>query len=294
MNIETSGKFSQLIIAGLAVLLLNGCSTGRLVAQSSLSLMQSGEAAMNRETDFELAKAAIPANLKMIESIAHEIPDNRVARLYAAQGFYGYAYGFVEDIDPKRASTLYRRGMEHGRIALERAGLAGNPITLPLDSLVQQLAGLGPDAVPELFWTASNWGKWVELNLADPARIADLGKIEALMKRVLELDQAYYYGGPHLFLGVWYGSRPPMLGGDFSLSKRHFHQARRMTEGKLLIADLLEAQYLDVQQGDRRSFHDKLIEIMRAPPDRFPEMALANAIARHKAQGLLAREEELF
>lgn len=294
MNVKVSGKFAKLVISGLSALILNACSTGQLVAQSSLSLMKSGEAAMNRESDYDLAKAAIPANLKMIESLAHELPADRRLRIYAAQGFYGYAYGFVEDGDQARASALYRRGLEHGRIALEKAGLAGNLATLPLDTLTQELAKLGPDAVPELFWTASNWGKWVELNLADPARIADLGKVEALMRRVLELNQAYYYGGPHLFLGVWYGRRPPMLGGDFGLSAKHFDQARAMTDGKLLIADLLEAQYLAVQKGDRRTFHDKLVEIIKAPPDRFPEMALANTIAQHKAKALLAREAELF
>ncbi len=44
---------------GLCALLLNACSTGQIVARSSLSIMDSGVAAMNREPDLELAKAAI-------------------------------------------------------------------------------------------------------------------------------------------------------------------------------------------------------------------------------------------
>jgi len=84
-------------VIGLCALLLNACSTGQIVARSSLSIMDSGVAAMNRESDLELAKAAIPANLKLVESLTREIPANRELRIHAAQGFYGYTFGFVED-----------------------------------------------------------------------------------------------------------------------------------------------------------------------------------------------------
>jgi len=255
--------------------------------------MDSGVAEMNRESDLELAKAAIPANLKLVESLTREIPANRELRIHAAQGFYGYTFGFVEDENPARASALYRRGLEHALAALETAGL-GDPMTMPRDMLQQKLADLGRDAVPDLFWAASNWAKWIDMNRTDPARIADMAKVEALMQRVLELDETFYFGGPHIFFGVWYGSRPPMLGGNFALSEMHFGKARNITQGKLLIADVLYAQYLAVQQGNRKAFHDKLTAVVHAPPDSYPEMALANAIAQHKAKILLKNEEELF
>jgi hypothetical protein len=248
---------------------------------------------MNRESDLELAKAAIPANLKLVESLTREIPANRELRIHAAQGFYGYTFGFVEDENPTRASALYRRGLEHALAALETAGL-GDPMSMQLDGLRQKLADLERDAAPDLFWAASNWAKWIDMNRTDPARIADMGKAEALMQRVLELDETFYFGGPHLFFGVWYGSRPPMLGGNFALSETHFGKARNITQGKLLIADVLYAQYLAVQQGNRKAFHDKLTAVIDTPPDSYPEMALANAIAQHKAKNLLKNEEELF
>jgi len=280
-------------LIGLCALLLNACSTGQIVARSSLSIMDSGVAAMNREPDLELAKAAIPANLKLVESLTREIPANRELRIHAAQGFYGYTFGFVEDENPARASALYRRGLEHALAALETAGL-GDPMTMPRDVLHQKLADLGRDAVPDLFWAASNWAKWIDMNRTDPARIADMGKVEALMQRVLELDETFYFGGPHIFFGVWYGSRPPMLGGNFALSETHFGKARNITQGKLLIADVLYAQYLAVQQGNRKAFHDKLTAVVNTSADSYPEMALANAIAQHKAKILLKNEGELF
>ncbi|MBI5783666.1 MAG: hypothetical protein HZA69_07980 [Gammaproteobacteria bacterium] len=278
----------------LCGLVLNACSMGQMVARSSLPIVESGNIAMNRETDLELARAAIPANLKLIEGLILELPDNAELRLQAAQGFYGYAYGFIEDEDNRRASGLYRRGLEHALLALTVAGLPSDITTLPQKDLEHRLATLDRGAVPALFWSASCWAKWIDMNRDDPARIADMGKAAALMSRVLELDENYYHGGAHLFFGVFYGAKPPMFGGDFERSARHFEKARAVTQGKLLLADMLRAQYLARQQLDRQQFHERLLTVIKAPSDLFPEMALANAVAQQKARQLLAKEEEWF
>jgi len=278
----------------LCGLVLSACSMGQMVARSSLSILDSGNIAMNRETDLELARAAIPANLKLIEGLILELPDNAELRLQAAQGFYGYAYGFIEDDDSRRASGLYRRGLEHALRALAVAGASADIFALPQDELERRLATLDKSAVPALFWSASCWAKWIDMNRDEPARIAELGKAAALMTRVLELDENYYHGGAHLFFGVYYGAKPPMLGGDFERSARHFEKARAVTGGKLLLGDLLRAQYLARQQLDRRQFHERLTAVVNAPTDVFPEMALVNAIAKQKAKHMLTREAEWF
>lgn len=282
------------LAVGLCVLALNACSMGQMVARSSLPILESGNVAMNREPDLELARAAIPANLKLIEGLIQELPGNADLRIQAAQGFYGYAYGFVEDEDSRRASGLYRRGLQHALQALAIDGLEGDVAALSPDELQRRLAKLDRGAVPALFWSASCWAKWIDMNRNEPARIAELGKTAALMQRVLELDENYYHGGAHLFFGVYYGSRPPMLGGNFALSTSHFEKARAISQGKLLIVDLLQAQYLARQELDRHRFHELLTHVVDAPPDIYPAMALVNAIAQRKAKQLLADEEKWF
>jgi len=284
----------KVIAITFTVLILGACSMGQMVARSSLSILDSGNIAMNRETDLELARAAIPANLKLIEGLILELPDNADLRLQAAQGFYGYAYGFIEDEDTQRASGLYRRGLEHALHVLSSAGLVADRADLPQNEFERRLASLDRSAVPALFWSASCWAKWIDMNRDDPARIAEMGKAAALMTRVLELDENYYHGGAHLFFGIYYGAKPVMFGGNFDVARGHFDKARSVTRGKLLLVDMLQAQYLARQQLDRRQFHDRLTAVVNAPPDLFPEMALANAIAQRKAKQLLAKEEEWF
>ena len=85
-----------------------------------------------------------------------------------------------------------------------------------------------------------------------------------------------------------------MLGGNFEKSAAHFDRAREITGGKLLIPDLLQAQYLARQQQDQKDFHDRLTAITNAPEDLMPELGLQNEIAKRKAHFLLSKESQWF
>jgi hypothetical protein len=291
-------KINKLRFLALMVLLpwLGACSMGQIVARTSVSIMDGNIEAMNRETDLVLAEAAIPANLKLIEGLIQEDPDNPDLLYLAAQGFYGYAFSFVELSDPHRAEALYTRGLSYGIRGLHALGLdkdidlsTANP-----DAIDKAVAKMSNAAVPTLFWTASCWAKQIDLRRTDPASIAQLAGTERLMFRVRELQPDYYYGGVYLFYGVYYGSRAPMIGGDFTKSEKNFSAANAVSENKLLIVDVLQAEYLERQRLDREAFHRLLSRVVSDPVGSFPEMALVNQIARTRAHYLLDKESEWF
>lgn len=279
---------------GCVLLPLSGCSTSQIVARGASPLIEHGMAAMNQESDLELARASIPANLKMIEALLLADPGNAAYRVQAAMGFYGYTLAFVEAENHDRAVALYERARDHAALALERAGLPRATLGGDVEKLAEALAELDARAVPALFWTASAWGKWIELQLDDPARLDELPRVERLMQRALALDEAYYYGGAHVFFGVYYGARAPMFGGDFARSARHFDRAAELGRGRLLMVEVYRARYLLRQMGDRAAFHAALKRVLDAAPSTDPELNLANALARKEAAELLAQEEELF
>jgi len=280
----------------LAVLLpwLGACSTGQMVARTSTSIMDSNVEAMNRETDLALAEASMPANLKLIEGLIQEDPNNTELLAYAAQGFYGYAFGFVELSDRQRAEALYGRGADYGKRALQSYGLDIDLDTASVEEIDAAVGKLRKGTVPALFWTASNWAKQIDLKRTDPASIAQLPATERLMHRVLELQPDYYYGGAYVYYGVYYGSRAPMLGGDFAKSGQNFASANALTDGKLLMVDVLQAEYLERQRLDQQRFHRLLTRVVDDPVGSFPEMALANQVARVRAKYLLDREADWF
>jgi hypothetical protein len=277
-----------------SLLLLSACSMGQLVVRGTTSILDSGMDAMNRESDLQLARDAMPANLKLMEGMLIEDPHNNTLRLYAAEGFYGYGFGFIEAEDPGRAALLYRRCYTHAQVALQAAGLTIDPETSSVEALAGAVGKLDERAVPALFWTASCLGKWVDLNRDTVSDIASLANAAVLMQRVLDLDEGFYHAGPHLFFGVYYGGRSPLLGGDFARSSRHFARAAALNEDKLLMVDVLEAQYLNRQQLDETAFHARLQHVLDAPADLDPELMLLNGIAKQHAARLLEQEADWF
>lgn len=283
-----------ILIISVLPFLLNACSMAKLTVRASLPMLEGGMHALEMETDLPMAQAAFPANIELLEGMIYNDPDNRLLHEYAARAYYGYAYAFVEDDDRRRAANLYRRGLNHGLIALDLAGADGRLLEMPQDRFEQDVAKLDDDAIPAMFWTASNLAKLIDMNRDQAADIARLPRAVALMQRVMALDEHYYMSGPHMFFGVYYGSRSAMLGGDLSKSARHFAAARDFNHGRLLIVDLLQAQYLARQRFDAADFRKLLNGILQTPNDVYPEQGLINSIARRKARLFLNKESEWF
>ena len=272
---------------------LGGCSMDKILVRASTPLIEGGIHAMNQETDLLLAENAIPTNLNMLEGMIHIDPNNDSLRVYAAQAYYGLSYGFNEDNRPRRAVNFYLRGLKHGLHALAVNGYK-NIRNCSMDELEAMLKKMDDDDVGALFWAASNWAKWIDRNRDKSESLIELPKPTALMQRVLELDDTFYYGGAHMYFGVFYGGRSPMFGGDFKKSEAHFDRAREITKDELLVADLLQAQYLSRQKMDQEDFHNRLTKIIEAPDDLNPDLALLNQITKRKARMLLKEEEKWF
>ncbi|MBI3188104.1 MAG: hypothetical protein HYZ31_09625 [Gammaproteobacteria bacterium] len=278
----------------LLVVLLNACSMNKLTVRASMPMVEGGMEALYRENDLQLAESAFGPNIELMEGMLINDPENRQLREYAAQAYYGYAFGFVEDQDSQRAGRLYRRGMRHGLQALRDTGLDISVTDSTLDQLRADVERLDKAAIPALFWTASCWAKWIDINRDDVAAIGELPRAVILMEKVLELDEQYFLAGPHIFMAVYHGGRSPMLGGNFQLSDQHFNKARALTKNKLLVIDVLQAQYLERQRFDQNKFHSLLTAVLGASDDLYPEQALVNAIAKSRAKKLLEKEHQWF
>ena len=273
---------------------LSACSINQLTVRAAMPLIDGGVIAVNQETDLKLAESAIPGNISLIEGMLISDPNNESLRLYAAQAYYGYAFGFVEDTDPVRAAELYHRGYLHARHALLEDGLSARVLDGELNNLQEDIDKLGKSSVPALFWTASCWAKSIDLNRDKATSLAQLPKAVMLMQRVLELDENFYMSGAHIFFGAYYGSKSPMLGGNYKLSEEHFAIANKANHNKLLVVDLLQAKYLERQRFNREGFHNLLTHIINAPDNLYPEQALINNISKQKASLLLEKEDLWF
>lgn len=248
-------------------------------------------ASFHEESDPQLAREALPSQLKLMEGLLRSDPANRGLQALLAEAFGGYAYLFLEDSDPTRAAAAYLRGRDYAAAAL-RGPLAGLT-SKNLDELGAALARAKAEDAPGLFWTAYGWGGWINLSKDSPDAVADLPKVAAMMERVQQLSPGFYYGGPDLFLGAYYALRPRLLGGDPAKAKAHFESAVASTQGRFLPAKVLYAQYYAVAAQDEELFKRLNQEVLDDQPD-LPAARLANAVAKLKARRLMEKSNDLF
>jgi len=276
-----------------ALVFFSGCVKDIAVSTVG-AIVDDGFEAFTEEQDLAFAEQALPANIKLLDVMLKNDPENaRLLRL-GSEGYSSYALAFLEDTDPARARAFYRRGKEYGMRILRRDASWARALDGTLEDLTGRLAEADQEDVPALFWTAFGWGSEIYLSLTSPDAIADLPRAEALMDFVARTDSTYYYAGADLFLGTLYGSRPKMLGGDLEKSRRHFDRALRLNGGRFLMTYVYCARSVAVQSLDEALFDEMLAKVDAASLEILPKARLANQVAKRKSELLKSRKSDLF
>ncbi|MBI5209123.1 MAG: hypothetical protein HY927_04025 [Elusimicrobia bacterium] len=273
---------------------LSGCSLKLIALRQTASLIEGGVGTFYEESDVQLAQESLGSQLKLVEALLKNDPLEPRLNLVASQGFGAYAFLFLEGSQDDRARAWYLRGRDHGLRVLRTKPAFKSILSMDLQQTEAALTSLGKKDVPILFWTAYCWAGWVNLSRDNAEAVADLPKAVALMARARELDAAYQYGGADLFLGAYFASRPKLLGGDPEKAKLHFARAKELTQGRYLLAYLLEARYYAVAVQDPELFRGLLDQVKTLPAGSLPEARLADEVSKRKAAALMEKTDELF
>lgn len=274
---------------------LSACTIVNKVALGSTSeLLVAGRTAVLDEPDWQQGREAMPAQLALVESLLVTDPANLGLRRLAAEGFGGGAFLFLEDAEPARAKGFYLRGRDHALAALafkrQFIGLAA----LPPEEFEKRLKSAVLEDVPDLFWAGFSWAGYVNLSKDDAAALADLPKATALMTRARELDASFQHGGADLYFGLYYASRPPLLGGNPAKAKSHFDAAHRSTKGQYLMTHYLNARWYAVAVQDQELCRQLLKKVLDEPSGRLTGARLADEAAKRKAAAMLEKLDDYF
>ena len=284
-------KFS---IASICLIIfgLNGCL--QFALRASPKLVSNFAASIFEECDPELAKNAIPANLKLMEGLLKNDPKNKQILTSLAMGFSGYSMLFVEADDPERGSKLYLRARDYGIDALGDKGIGLKNTDSTKENIQTILKAMGKEDIEALFWTTVSWNAWINLNLDKPAALAQLSIPQACLERVMEIDAEYLHGLPNILMGVSLAARPKMLGGDMKQSRYYFEKGLAVSQGKLFLGQYYFARYYTVRAQDRKLFSQLIQDIINGNPRGLEDVCLINAVMQMKARELRKTADELF
>jgi predicted anti-sigma-YlaC factor YlaD len=258
------------------------------------------------DDDPELIKSAVPFSLKLMESLLNESPNHRGLLQATASGFTQYGYAFVQQEADEteatdferaealraRAKRLYLRARNYGLRGLEvgKRGFTNQLAANPRAAVVK----LKKRDVAQTYWTAAAWGAAISLGKDDPALIAEIPQMEALIDRALALDEAYAEGAIHSFLISYETSRQGASGDATQRARKHFERAVELTKGRQAGPFVAFAEAVCVEKQDIKQFEELLNRALAINADEHPETRLVNLVMQRRAKWLLSQRDELF
>jgi hypothetical protein len=307
-----------LAISTSLVATLAACSPQDLAINSTSKVLLAGQPSLQQESDYEMARTAIPGALKTVEAFwisgygnsgAHE----RLERILT-EGYCQYGTAFVEDdweeakfrkdipaieYHNARATHIFTRCMNY---ALKSLGSGfQKDIFGTTDQAMKRIASTGGGNRFALMFAGTSLGSLINHNLTRVEMISYLAVVEAIMLRVIEIDKKNgapsnktHAALPYLALGMLYSGKPKSMGGEPEKAKAMFEQALAITDGKFLLARALMGYRVGLQTNDEKFFHEQLSKVLETDPAIWPEQRLANEVAHRRARRYLSHEKELF
>jgi len=274
----------------ISVFLLSGCSY--FISSATVDMTENLSQAILNNNDLATVEAGAPAYLLMVDSFLYREPDNESLLRGASNIYTSYTTVFVKD--KARAKKLTEKALSYAlrAICVRRPQTCGFR-DINFQEFKSPLMSLEKKDVPDLFTLGSAWATWIQMHREDWNAVAEISRVEAIMQRVVELDESYQDGQAHLYLGVLATFIPPALGGKPDVGQKHFERALEISKDKNLMVKVLYAQHYARLVFDRE-LHDRLLnEVLEAKTD-VPGYTLSNTLAKKQARELLESGKDYF
>ena len=263
-----------------------------MISSATTDLADSLTQAVLDQNDPETVRQGAPAYLLLIDGLIADNPKNSGLLMAGADLYSSYAGAFVDE--PTRASRLSQKGRDYGWAALCRSSKKTCGIwSAPYDDFERVIDRIEKRHVGVLFSAGAAWGTWIRTNSDDWSAIADKARVDAIMQRVVSLDEDYDDGSAFLYLGILATLLPEASGGRPEDGRAYFERAIELSGGKNLMAKVLLARHYARLVFDRER-HDSLChEVIEADPEA-QGLTLTNTMAQEEARQLLGSSDEYF
>ena len=267
-----------------------GCSS--IMSSATSGLADSLTGAVLNQNDPETVRQGAPAYLLLIDGLIADDPDNADLLMAGASLYSSYAGAFVDD--PERASRLSVKGRDYGWAAwCEVTRDACEIWSAPYEDFERVVDGMGQKEVPVLYRAGAAWASWIQANTDDWSAVADKARVDAMMQKVVALNETYDDGSAFLYLGILATLLPEAMGGKPEQGRADFERVIQLSEGRNLMAKVLLARSYARLVFDR-DLHDRLCrEVIEADPIA-PDLTLTNTMAQEEASALLGSSEDYF
>jgi hypothetical protein len=242
--------------------------------------------------DPDTVRDGVPALLLALDAVIEASPQHTGNLRAGARLYSTYSVQFAKT--PERAQRLADRALRYAERAvcgkLEALCAARGQ---PFARFEAVLAEVPTRDVGSLYVLGESWAAWIAAHSSDWAALAELPRVEAVLARVVALDDGHAGGNAHLYLAVLLTQRPESLGGRPGEGRLHFERAIELSAARNLNAKVMFARYYARLVFDR-ALHDRLLHEVLDAPAPAPGLTLSNVLAQSEAKELLATADEYF
>ncbi|HEY4241719.1 MAG TPA: TRAP transporter TatT component family protein [Kofleriaceae bacterium] len=309
----------HLRLSVLALAFAAACDVGQFTVNTTAKVLVRAQPGIQMESDYDMARIAIPGALKTVEGFWVVNPHNEGLIKILTEGYCQYGTAFVEDDwevakfakdlneiehQNERATHIFTRCMNYALMQLGddfSKHIFGTP-----DEVAKVLKDVGPGRRTALMWAALALGSIVNHNLNRVEMLGYLNTVQQMLDRVVAIDKEHpphdpqLAALPHLAAGMVFSATSKQLGGNPERAKAEFETALALTatkdapNGRLLLARTLLGYRVGLQNNDEKFFHEQLKQVLETSPSIWPEQRLANEVAHRRARRYLSHEKDLF
>ena len=298
-------SFLKILNFTVFVVLVISCSPKNYVLNQFDGVFDSIETVYMSDDDPQLVREAFPFNLKIIEILLDQSPNDRDLLLTAMSSFTSYAFGFLlEDAERlsvddyqagseiyKRANKMFSRALNYGLRGME---LKNPNFTTWWQSPESQNITFDSDDIPYLYWLSVTLGGLISSSQGNPTYIVELPKIGVLLEKSMEIDETWNNGTLYNAMIAYTMNRPDIIENRTETARNYFKKVIDASSGKDCSVYVRFAESVCVTNQNKAEFIEKLNYVLDFDLDKAKEYRLANALAQSRATWLLSRVDELF
>lgn len=235
-----------------------------------------------REFDFMAYEAELREAIRLWEEALPQLStprDRRAVLVKLARAWFELAEGYLEEKGQREQA--YAKGMGY---ALEALRL--DPGFQSMERVGFRAALRASTDVEALFWYGNNLGRWLGFHYWE-ALMGGTRDVLAAFERCVELDEAYWGGGPRRALANFLAQTPGFLGGDFARAEAEFRRAQELAP-EFLQNYVDYAEHWAKPAGKNELFCQLLEEAVRraGEPEVFRAWPFYNLLALRRAEQL--------
>ncbi|MFC1784406.1 TRAP transporter TatT component family protein [Candidatus Neomarinimicrobiota bacterium] len=292
------------ILVGMVIFII-GCSPKKYILNQFDGVFDSIEYVYLTDDDPQLVKESFPFNLKIIEILLDQNPDDRDMLLTALSSFTMYSYGFVmEDAEKlvlenysagseiyNRANKLFNRALRYGVHGMELKYPEFNKWIEKRDNVNNPFE---KEDISYLYWLSAAIGGSISTSHGSPMYVVNLPKIGWLLEKSMEIDESWNNGALYSAMISFTMSRPDAVVDREQRARDYFNKAVEASAGEDCSIYVRFAESVCIKNQNKDEFIEKLNFVLDFDIENVKELRLTNTMAQSRAIWLMNRIDELF